>query len=528
LKQVYLHIILLICTFTNGYGQISPGDLTMAHAAYEGMSNCVLCHDLGDKVSSTKCLDCHKEIQALIKQKRGYHSGTDVKNKDCIECHSEHHGRKFDMTRFDEKKFDHELAKYELEGKHATTECRDCHVAENIQDREIRKRQDTYLGLDQNCLSCHDDFHQKTLSKDCDKCHNIEAFRPAKLFDHDETEFKLKGKHIEVKCVLCHDTIQRAGKKFQVFANVAHKKCNDCHKDPHNDNFINSCAECHVETSFNDFTGRKNFDHNKTNFALKGKHNNVDCFKCHKDSKNPETIFTDRLGVVENDCVKCHKDVHEGKFGTDCAKCHNEKGFRTLKTMEFFDHKLTDFPLEGKHVKVDCKKCHEDKTTKAIDFSRCSNCHKDYHEGEFKTDGVAADCNTCHSLNEGFEFSLFTIERHQDNKFKLEGAHVATACSDCHLKDKKWKFRNIGSTCTECHKNEHGTRFERNGVTDCERCHVSDTWFPSKFNHDETKFPLTGKHKEAECLACHFTKLEDGKVKVEYTIAKFECIDCHQ
>ena len=37
----------------------------------------------------------------------------------------------------------------------------------------------------------------------------------------------------------------------------------------------------------------------KPNFALKGKHNNVDCFKCHKDSKNPETVFTDRLGLLK-------------------------------------------------------------------------------------------------------------------------------------------------------------------------------------------------------------------------------------
>mgnify|MGYP001183618111 CR=1 FL=1 len=522
-------IFMLLFAFANSFGQISPGELTVAHSNLEGMSNCVQCHDLGDKVSSTKCLDCHKEIKTLVDQNRGYHSSVNVKNKECIVCHSEHHGRIFDMTRFDEKEFDHKLTKYKLEGEHAKIECRDCHIAENISNRDLKKRANTYLGLDKKCLTCHDDFHQKTLSNDCSKCHDLEAFKPATLFDHNETDFKLKGKHIEVKCVLCHDTIQRNGKEFQKFADVPFKKCNDCHTDPHKDNFVNSCSECHTESSFADFIGRKSFNHNKTNFALKGKHNNVDCFKCHKNTMNPATIFVDLLAVTENNCVKCHKDVHSGKFGTDCAKCHTEKGFTSMKTMDFFNHNLTDYPLEGKHVSIDCKKCHTEKTTKAIDFARCSNCHKDYHEGEFKKNGLVDDCDKCHSLKEGFTVSLYTLERHQTNAFKLDGAHMATPCSECHMVEKKWKFRNIGTTCTDCHDNPHEKRFQQNGVTNCERCHITDNWSPEKFNHNETKFPLEGKHKEVACISCHFTTyIEKDKTKTNYTINRFECIDCHQ
>lgn len=522
-------ILLLILALAKSFGQISPGELTQAHANLEGISNCIKCHDLGDKVSSTKCLDCHTEIKSLISQNRGYHSHATVKNKECIACHSEHHGRSFDMTRFDEKLFDHTLAKYKLEGKHAKTDCRDCHKPDYIKDPNLRKRQKTFLGLDKKCLACHDDFHQKTLSNDCIKCHDLEAFRPASLFDHNNTDFRLKGKHTEAKCESCHETSLRNGKEFQRFADIPHSNCDDCHKDPHQDNFVNSCSECHTENSFTEFTGRKNFNHNKTGFSLKGKHQNLDCFKCHKNTVDPASIFNDLIATAENDCAKCHKDVHSGKFGNDCSKCHTEKGFTTMKTMDYFNHNLTDYPLEGKHVTVDCKKCHTEQTTKAIDFSRCSNCHKDYHQGEFMKNGLIEDCDQCHNLAAGFNVSLYTLERHQTGTFKLEGAHSAIPCSECHLKENKWRFRNIGSTCFDCHDNPHGERFRRNGQTDCQRCHITDSWSPEKFNHDDTRFPLEGKHKEVACVSCHYTTYtENNKVKTNYTINRFECIDCHQ
>jgi hypothetical protein len=201
-----------------------------------------------------------------------------------------------------------------------------------------------------------------------------------------------------------------------------------------------------------------------------------------------------------------------------------------MKSMDFFDHNVTDYPLKGKHVGVDCKKCHKESYTKAIDFSACKNCHKDYHKGEFMNDGVSPDCDKCHSLSEGFSVSLFTLEQHRSAKFPLEGAHIATPCFACHVSEERWTFRNLGLTCHECHKddNVHGNTFAVGGVTDCNRCHVSDNWFPSKFDHDQTAFPLEGKHAEVQCVECHKTYIENGKTLVKYKIEKFECIDCHQ
>jgi hypothetical protein len=46
------------------------------------MSHCTQCHEVGKKVSSAKCLECHKEIKELIDLNRGYHSSAEVKSKE--------------------------------------------------------------------------------------------------------------------------------------------------------------------------------------------------------------------------------------------------------------------------------------------------------------------------------------------------------------------------------------------------------------------------------------------------------------
>lgn len=529
MKHLTYHITLLLLWTTHvSLAQISPGDLTSAHAELEGMSNCTACHVLGQKVTDAKCLECHKEIQSLLDQKRGFHSSTETVNKDCAECHSEHHGRKFDMMRFDQENFDHDLTGYILDGKHATIECRDCHKSDYIADLEIRKREETFLGLEQDCLSCHDDFHQNTLSNDCLSCHDTEAFRPAPRFDHDNANFQLQGAHIEVDCIECHAMETRNGKEFQVFTDIPHGLCIDCHDDPHEEHFDVSCTQCHNENAWTSFIGDTGFDHNTTDFRLKGSHQTVGCFECHTNTDEARLIFQDRIGIPENDCISCHEDVHEGKFGTSCVDCHNEESWLALNNMDQFNHDLTDYPLEGRHIGVDCKECHEGSYTEPIDFSQCQNCHEDYHMGEFVENNVAPDCVECHSLNKGFEQTLYTVERHEDSEFPLIGGHTATPCFACHISEDRWTFRNIGLACWECHDDIHQGQFAVNGITDCESCHDSFDWYPRNFDHNETAFPLDGKHAEVDCRECHIPSTPGETASIIYKIEKFECIDCHQ
>jgi hypothetical protein len=519
----------------SSYGQISPGNLSKPHAELEGISNCTQCHDLGDKVSNVKCLDCHTEIQSLINKNQGYHASSDVENQNCFKCHSEHHGRKFDMVRFDQDNFNHNLTGYPLEGQHEVIECKDCHKRDFIENKDIKNKEKTFLGLQQNCLTCHDDYHQKTLPIDCKECHDFTAFQPATNFDHsDDSDFALEGKHIDVECLECHQKTIRNGLDFQEFSGIAFADCKSCHNDSHNNKLPGDCKACHTETSFSLFNGQDNFNHNTTNFTLKEKHNSVDCFKCHKESDNPLLIFQDNIGIDENNCVQCHEDKHEGKFGLDCAKCHTEKSFLVIKNIDFFDHSVTDYAIEGKHSDVDCKQCHTGRFTEEIDFSACKNCHEDYHENEFSNDGVSPDCIECHSLNEGFGYSLYTLEQHQETGFPLEGAHIATPCYACHISedDERWSFRNLGSECVDCHQDIHENYISETFYPnqDCTACHINESWSNITFSHDTTDWPLDGAHVNVECRACHFIENIDNEVVTSQKFSNLEttCVSCHE
>ncbi|HSG67212.1 MAG TPA: cytochrome c3 family protein, partial [Bacteroidales bacterium] len=99
--KILFTLVIGIITWNYAYSQLSPGDLAAVHAHLEGTTNCTQCHVLGDKVSNEKCLDCHREIKARIDQNKGYHSSGEVSGKDCFECHNDHHGRNFQIIRFD-------------------------------------------------------------------------------------------------------------------------------------------------------------------------------------------------------------------------------------------------------------------------------------------------------------------------------------------------------------------------------------------------------------------------------------------
>lgn len=515
------------------FAQISPGKLSSAHAELEGISNCTACHDLGKQVSSAKCLDCHKEINQLIISNKGYHAHTTVKQQECFVCHSEHHGRKFDALRFDEDNFDHNLTGYQLEGKHEQTDCRECHQPDYIVDFEIKQRANTFLGLSDECLSCHEDYHQKSLPFDCMQCHDFEAFAPASYFDHDDTDYPLRGGHVEVDCIECHKKSQRNGQEFQEFAGLAFNDCVSCHEDPHEAQLPGNCSQCHTVHSFQTFVGETGFNHNQTNFTLKGSHNQVSCYECHTENRSPLTLFQDQKGVKENDCIACHEDHHEGLYGADCARCHREKSWLTLNDMSFFDHSITDYPLEGKHIDVECVACHEDRFSTPIDFSACQNCHEDYHNGEFAENGFSPDCIECHALEQGFEYTLYTLGDHQESQFPLEGAHMATPCFACHVNEEedRWTFANLAESCVDCHDNIHKGYISESYYPeeDCKACHNSESWDMLAFDHDQTGWVLDGKHVEVACRACHYVPNADSTAFTQlFKGMERGCISCHE
>jgi nitrate/TMAO reductase-like tetraheme cytochrome c subunit len=508
--------------------QISPGELAKVHSHLEGMSNCTQCHILGEKVSNKKCLDCHTELKARIDLQKGYHSSVEVRGKECVKCHSDHHGKNFQILRFDKGKFNHNLTGFNLLGAHAKKQCINCHKAEFIKDQKIKKKKFTYLGLSPECLTCHKDYHQNTLSANCSNCHDFEMFKPAKNFDHKNAKFQLTGKHMEVACIACHKVSTLNGQKFQEFKGVKFDNCSNCHTDPHANKFGQNCSQCHSDQSFSMIKPVNNFDHNKTDFKLVGKHQNVECKLCHK------TKYTNALKFGR--CTDCHTDYHVGQFAKegvspDCSACHTVYGFiESSFTIE--QHNLANFRLEGAHVATPCIACHKKETKWSFRNigKRCSDCHADIHKTFISEKYYPeTNCKSCHNENRWSEINF----NHSKTNFDLVGAHTKKTCRDCHFKKDKegvvrQQFMGLAYNCASCHKDVHVKQFEANGITDCNRCHGSDSFKPAiKFDHSKTLFPLDGKHIKVACIKCHKEIKDQEQTFVLYKIKEFKCADCH-
>ena len=152
-KHIALLAAFLLSVFAVS-AQISPGDLSNAHAYLEGVSNCTKCHSVGNKVTNDNCLACHPIIRNNQATRKGYHGSVDVMGKNCYSCHNEHHGRKFRLIDFNKNTFDHRKTGFERKGVHATLDCQKCHNPEHISDPKLKKKKSTYLGLNKTCLTC--------------------------------------------------------------------------------------------------------------------------------------------------------------------------------------------------------------------------------------------------------------------------------------------------------------------------------------------------------------------------------------
>jgi len=526
-KRTLSTLIAVVVCILMAQAQISPGELSKAHAGLEGVSNCTKCHVVGNKVTREKCLACHKDIQANIVAKKGYHASAEVTGKQCVVCHNEHHGRNFQLVRLDKKTFVHAKTGFELKGAHAKLDCNECHKPAFIKDTRLKAKSGTFLGLNSQCLNCHEDFHKGKMSSNCTNCHNFDSFKNAKGFDHNTTNFPLLGMHKSVQCDKCHKTQMVNGKPVQQFKGLAFANCNACHKDPHENRFGQNCKSCHSESSFHNIKGSGNFDHDKTAFKLVGKHKLVACKSCHKVSLTAP--------LKHDRCVDCHSDYHKGEFAVngvvpDCNKCHSIYGF-TPSNFTLEKHNQTKFPLEGAHAATACSECHKpvNRWTFRNIGTKCSDCHGNPHEGFIPNRFLTNDnCTSCHNVK---SWSKVTFD-HSQTKFKLQGKHALIACAECHYpKNEKGvkvqKFRGVSSDCSSCHADHHQGQFEVNGKTDCSRCHGFDNWKNSKFDHNTARFKLDGAHQSVRCGECHKeTKTEKGTY-ILYRNNKLECSNCH-
>jgi len=529
--------------------QVSPGPLSKAHQSLSGTTQCASCHEFGAKAPTFKCLDCHKEIAKALTERHGYHAGLQMQNpqgKDCVRCHLEHNGVQFHLIHWEwpVKQFDHKLAGYVLDGKHAKVDCQKCHLPANIgpAERTLIRNTDltkTYLGLSQKCVSCHEDYHKGQLGKDCESCHNTTDWKAAKKFDHSKTRYPLTGLHAQVACEKCHKPDTPGGPVR--FKDMKFAACADCHVDPHRGEFKETCEHCHTTAGWKKLPQTFAFDHSKTKYPLLGKHATVSCAACHLNGDFKKQIPFEQ-------CVDCHKpDPHSGQFAGrpkkgECAECHTVEGWKPA-LFGVKEHATSKYPLEGMHAKVECGKCHlpaGKDTVYKVKFAACLDCHKDAHDRQFAAKPYENRCESCHTVAD-FHRSTYTIAKHQQTAYPLTGSHTAVACAECHKAglagrtDKILPFKFADRKCTACHLDPHHGEFKdrmekrRQDGTQfgCEACHNTRSWVDvNGFDHGKTKFALKGAHRTVACGACH--KVPEGQKDIQFKGTPRDCEACHK
>lgn len=452
--------------------QISPGDLTWAHESIDGLTTCTKCHQLGEGPSAKKCLTCHTGIQSRLEQKLGYHHTlVTIQKKACFSCHSEHAGREFKLIVWPDgqESFDHELTGFNLTGKHAKTNCRDCHNPANL-DSKLKEHDltvdltRTFLGLGQDCLSCHKDEHRGQLLADCQRCHTGKSWKPATGFNHEFAAFKLTGQHRDLKCGKCHTSLKDKNaprtlrKTYYKFTGLSFNDCSSCHKDKHDNKFGPDCSNCHQTSGWNRVL-TANFDHSKTRFKQVGKHKELKCKKCH-------TAESKLVALKFEQCGSCHSDYHRGQFARredkgKCESCHNEHGF-SPSLFTIADHQEARFTLTGAHLAQPCLFCHKSITDDfgkefvnfTIEERNCQNCHQENHGGQFADSKPVKQCVNCHAQEAWLPVSF---DHDRDCSYPLQGAHKKASCEGCHKKlvatnnGLVTQYRSVDKKCESCH-----------------------------------------------------------------------------
>lgn len=363
------------------------------------------------------------------------------------------------------------------------------------------------------CLDCHDTiaadidaslgYHgrgESIRTGECESCHTEHQGRDADIvklntqaFDHELTDFALRGAHLTLACAACHE----AGARHR----DASRDCSSCHEaaNPHGGRLGGHeryCGGCHRETRWTEIR----FDHQDTDFALTGRHREVLCAACHPN---------DRIEDTPTACASCHRidDVHRGKNGERCDDCHSTRSWDEVQ----FDHaRDTEFPLRGAHADVACAACHEGRLDGERIWKSCASCHRfdDAHKGRY-----GLRCETCHNER---GWSEPTFDHGDDTEFALLGRHAEAACSACH--PARLYDTAVPTDCFGCHDvddDHNGGQGEQ-----CGRCHSPEGWrHRPRFDHDVTHFPLIGLHASVPCEECHQSS--------EFSRTPAECDRCH-
>ena len=541
---------------------------------------------LEGKHAPLACDRCHRQEfrtgQAATLSPRKTTTGWVGLETNCASCHQRADPHKNSLGPSCEKchdaaawsptpKFDHAASRYPLTGKHVDVACAKCHLAAalGIAPQADGKRVPRFKPLQfAECSACHADPHQGRLSGKCSDCHVTRGFdvRDRRDFNHALTRYLLLGKHRTVACEGCHG--RDMAKPRPAFAT-----CATCHADRHAGEAtlagaVVDCAACHRVEGFvpSTFTLAQ---HRAVRFPLGSKHESVPCAKCHTSTRTTAAAKTTiHIRVAFTTCATCHADPHGNQLaGRACDQCHTDQGWSDSR-YDIADHARTRLPLEGRHATLGCASCHGPKRPGLpglpqtatlgragvlfhIPEVACATCHADPHTvaGQARRD-ASTGCADCHTAV-AFKPAAISVESHARFSFRLEGAHRAVPCRDCHtalpppgpaagrgatLIAALPSLSRVplgvprGKSCSGCHRNPHGMQFvARADSGRCESCHSTDTFIGApRFDHDrDAAFSIKGAHAAVSCAKCHRTETVAGISRVVYRPLPHRCEDCH-
>lgn len=494
---------------TTGNWLINPTLSTFNHAntgfELDGQHlqiDCKMCHlslNFVDEKGKTECVSCHLDVH---QQNLG---------EDCSMCHTP---KSWIVTNINEI---HANSRFPLVGSHATADCFECHLSENLL---------AFRPMGVECIDCHVAEYLATTapshqaagySTDCTECHTL-RFSEWRSGAQNHDFFPLTEGHAIEDCYLCHTV-----GNFQTLT----PDCESCHlttynatqNPPHQSlDFPVDCSSCH--TTKPGWTPAS-FDIHNNFYVLEGAHALIatECLTCH----------TTGYVNTPNTCVGCHSEDYNStsepshvaaNFPTDCTVCHTQNAW----SPSTFAHSTT-FPLTQGHAIADCFACHLESNYQTLSPD-CETCHlPDYNTTQdppHATLDFPVNCLECHTTNPGWTPATFDIH---NNYYVLEGAHalIATECAACHANG----FVNTPNTCYACHTQEYNQTNDPPHAsaqfsTECLTCHTQNAWSPSTFNHDAQYFPIySGKHRNEwnTCAECHTNP---------NNYAIFSCIDCHE
>ena len=366
----------------------------------------------------------------------------------------------------------------------------------------------------------------------CENCHTSSGWRPIRAvpeFDHNKTNYRLRGMHEKVPCAQCHAK--------PVFADVG-KNCADCHADIHRRQMGSNCDQCHTVQGWNVAT--ESVKDHQNRFPLLGAHAAVPCESCHKSAAVGQF-----LGLSTN-CDSCHlKDwqtttnpnhpsAGPAFASGNCQGCHSFDTWLGAK----FDHSSTGFALTNGHANLPCASCHiNNNYNLQIAPTDCGNagCHfttwqqtnNPTHSAAGPTFAVA-NCSNCHNTV-SWNTSTFN---HSTTGFQLTQGHANVPCASCHI-NNNYNLQIPPTDCGNagCHLTTwqqtnnpvHSSSGAAFGAANCSRCHTPAGWDAASFDHSITGFTLVGTHMSptpTSCLSCHINN--------NYTLSSTDCLSCHQ